>query len=160
MFQKEKLSLTNTPYLPPQYLENQRSYNPSYDAWSIGIIAFQLLTNSLPYHISHNWTLEELIKEIAKQGSALNVEEMKFSPECKTFLKLAFNREQNSSTLMVELLKTHWLRHCLDPSQKYLKPLYNISQARAVTYCQQCILIFMLGMYDKELLAELEQLFN
>lgn len=87
--------------MAPEVLSNKSHFNHSLaDSWSLGIIIYYLLTNSIPYTITDEMSIEEKKLAILEQSKNIDIKNLTLlSKEAQHFLKslLEFEPENRKS---------------------------------------------------------------
>lgn len=101
-------------YMAPEILKGEE-YDHSVDIWSLGIVAYEMLTGKVPFYGADDKQLEQniLTKDIKYPGF--------LSESCVNFLKGILEREPAKRMTLDELLKNPWIIEMHSP--KKLKDL-------------------------------------
>ena len=87
-FMRQRRAISGTPhFIAPEVLSQDIGINDKLDIWSLGIIAYQLLTGSLPFEKSGS--IDKLFDTIT-EGVVFNFDQPSWagkSEECKDFLQ-------------------------------------------------------------------------
>lgn len=74
--------------MAPEVIEGRQGFREKADIWSVGVIAYELITGDRPFEAM---TMEELKSIIYRKLNNLSwVENMSVSPSCKDFFRRVF----------------------------------------------------------------------
>ncbi len=148
-------------YMAPEIVKKV-PYNEKVDIWSLGVLAYVLLSGKPPFL---GRSKDELF--IAITSSPLLFSEsiwLKVSTQCKTFIKSMLTREVDLRASAEELIESDWLQIYADPKkipeEQILDVALHLQDFKKKTVFQQGVMAFILSFTQShDDLDELRQIF-
>jgi calcium-dependent protein kinase len=108
-------SRVGTPYYVAPEVLTQESYTNKCDVWSIGVIAYLVLSGSLPFHAADERQTIKLLISDQQAEFPLEIWET-ISPQAQDFCRTLLQKDPNERPTARDAMRHEWIvHHCGDP---------------------------------------------